>query len=110
MSVPFGVAAGRPFNHYVCPECRGITITKHEDDGVTPFMLRCRATKDCAGMALSDFYRGPQHSDQQPHVIWFRPADVFAAIEAINAYPSEHREALLRHWQMGGCLLREVPA
>ena len=39
-------------NVYVCQKCGGLTVTVDVDEGVTPFMLGCRATgkeSDCDG-------------------------------------------------------------
>lgn len=44
-------------NRYTCQTCGGHTITVDRDEGVTPFMLLCRATKDCGGHMYSSFYR-----------------------------------------------------
>jgi hypothetical protein len=44
-------------NRYTCQTCGGHTITIDRDEGVTPFMLLCRATKDCVGHMYSSFYR-----------------------------------------------------
>lgn len=106
------------WNHYVCPKCRGVTIAEHVDEGVTPFMLRCRVkdTKDasgnrvqgCNGMAESTFFSGSQDDAQVPHVIFYRPADAMVAIEEINKEPRRFREGLLDHYRRGGALLREA--
>lgn len=45
-------------NQYVCDTCKGDIVTIDKDDGCTPFMLACRATKGCKGMMQSRFYRG----------------------------------------------------
>jgi hypothetical protein len=63
-------------NVYTCRKCGGRTITLDVDeDGVTPFMLRCRASGnegDCDGMAESSMYRIP--ADTPAHGWeWFRP-------------------------------------
>ncbi len=106
------------WNHYTCPDCGGITITQEMDDGVTPFMLRCRVhdrlvdgaqIPGCYGLAESGFYRGSQDPTQQPHVIFYRPANPADAIEAINKEPKRVRRAMLEHYQKGGSLLKEVP-
>lgn len=49
-------------NAWFCPECRGLTIVKHIDAGVTPTMLRCRRAgldaeeNPCKGIATSLWY------------------------------------------------------
>lgn len=64
----------RKWNHYQCPLCRAVTVARHDAEGVTPFMIRCRATPGCSVMAESTFFAGPQNDDQVAHVIFFRPA------------------------------------
>ena len=62
-------------NIYTCPKCGGQTVTIDVDEGVTPFMLRCRATGqegDCDGMAQSCMYRVPADSPE-PQWEWFKP-------------------------------------
>ncbi len=62
-------------NIYTCPKCGGQTVTIDVDEGVTPFMLRCRATGqegDCDGMAQSCWYRVPADSPE-PQWEWFKP-------------------------------------
>lgn len=49
-----------PINRYECPQCGGFIVTIDRDEGVTPFMLRCRASKDCNGMMQSCFYQADQ--------------------------------------------------
>ena len=99
---------GRPFNHYTCQTCGMVTITKHEDDGVTPFMLRCRANPHCDGTAYSNVYKGPQDESQQPHVIWFRPKGRRALLAALKLLPRQVRNDVREHFDKGGCLSREV--
>jgi hypothetical protein len=107
----------KKWNHYHCPKCGGITIARHDDEGVTPFMLRCRA-KDtfgvggvrahgCEEMAESSFFSGPQDDDQIPHVIFYRPESM-KAIEAINKEPKRDRAWWLEHYKQGGSLMREA--
>ncbi len=62
-------------NIYTCQKCGGQTVTIDIDEGVTPFMLRCRATGeegDCDGMAQSCMYRVPANSPE-PQWEWFTP-------------------------------------
>lgn len=107
----------KKWNHYHCPDCGGVTIARHDDEGVTPFLLRCRAKdirtkghtiQGCRGMAESSFFIGSQVDDQQPHVIFFRPSDAAEAIDAINKEPRRFRAAMLEHYRMGGSLMREA--
>lgn len=62
-------------NVYTCRKCGGKTITIDIHDGVTPFMLGCRASGrdgDCDGMAESSFYRvHPATPDAEWE--WFKP-------------------------------------
>lgn len=55
-------------NVYTCLKCRGFTVTLDVDEGVTSFMLNCRASGregDCDGMAVSAMYpKGPR----PPHI------------------------------------------
>jgi hypothetical protein len=44
-------------NRYTCQTCSGYIITVDREEGVTPFALECRATKDCQGDMYSSFYR-----------------------------------------------------
>lgn len=106
------------WNHYICEKCGGITVARHDDEGVTPFMLRCRV-KDipgargtlmhgCEGFAESAFFNCSQDDAQCPHVIFYRPADAMVAVEAINREPKKQRAWLLEHYQKGGALMREA--
>lgn len=110
------------WNHYRCEQCGQLTIAKHDQDGVTPFRLRCRATLGCKGDAFSLMYRGPQDPDQVPHVVWYRPdpaqldAEILANIaaelrrgERMPMTASERRRLHLwmrEHYEKGGCLMR----
>jgi len=47
-------------NVYTCQECGGKIVTEDVDEGVTPFMLKCRATEGCDGNMWSAFYRCDQ--------------------------------------------------
>lgn len=98
------------WNHYVCPRCKGITVTKHEADGVTPFLLRCRATPGCVEWAQSQMYQVSQDDNQTPDIVWYRPATEAEAIAEIRAtINARYREGALEHWKNGGALMRELP-
>jgi hypothetical protein len=107
----------KKWNHYHCPMCGGVTIARHDDEGVTPFLLRGRAkdrvfasgvrVQGCHGMAQSSFFTESQADDQVPHVIFYRPAAI-EAIAAINLEQKQHRAAMLEHYQNGGSLMREA--
>jgi hypothetical protein len=67
-------------NVYTCPDCGGYTVTIDVDDGVTPFLLGCRASGragDCKGMAQSAFYpKGPRPFHFPPPAWeWYRPTE-----------------------------------
>lgn len=96
------------WNHYICQTCGAVTIARHDDEGVTPFMLGCYARAGCNGRAQSTFFRGPQGENQIPHVVFFRPTDAIEAIEAINKEPRRWRKAMLEHYQKGGALMRKA--
>ena len=105
----------KKWNHYVCPVCGGITIARHDNEGVTPFLLRCRVKDEvvsgsripgCRGMAKSSFFDCSQDDSQKPHVIFYRP-DAMAAIAEIRKTPKSERDWLLEHYEKGGALMRE---
>lgn len=105
----------KKWNHYTCPECGGVTIARHDNDGVTPFMLRCRVKDEvssghrlpgCRGMAESCFFNCSQDDSQVPHVIFYRPS-ADQAIEDIRKSPKRERDWLLEHYEKGGALMRE---
>ena len=106
----------KKWNHYLCERCVGVTIARQDDEGVTPFMLRCRA-KDvvvdgnlvhgCEGIAESCFYNCSQSNTQHPNVIFYRPTPE-EAIAIINQMPSHHRAGMLEHYEKGGALLKEA--
>ena len=106
------------WNHYHCPVCQGVTIARHDDEGVTPFLIRCRV-KDivaangaiahgCEGLAESHFFADSQDDSQTPHVIFYRPGETQAMLD-ISERPERERGWLLDHYIKGGALMREVP-
>ena len=60
-----------PINVYTCQQCNGQIVTIDRHEGVTPSMLRCRASKGCNGTMLSAFYSVPQ--DLKPDYEWRKP-------------------------------------
>lgn len=107
----------KKWNHYFCPSCKGITVARHDNEGVTPFTIRCRA-KDtfgvngarahgCEEAAHSQFFDVSQDDNQKPHVVFYRP-ELIDAIEAINKQPVQARPWYLEHYMKGGALMREV--
>lgn len=91
---------------YTCQKCGKHTVTVDIHEGVTPFMLRCRASGregDCDGMAESSFYlRGPKPAwIPEPGWEWFTPTG------------SEYHklsEEMKDHVDMGGLDLRRRAA
>ena len=81
-------------NRYVCQTCGKGVITVNVHDGVTPFMILCKATKDCKGVMYSSFYDVPQELPAQFE--WFMP-------ESFKGYSREMKE----HFLKGGLDLRE---
>lgn len=105
----------KKWNHYTCQTCGFVTIARHDTEGVTPFMIRCRVkdtrvngelVKGCQGDAYSSFFRGPQNDTQTPHIIFYRPETMAEAIEIISREPRRFREDILEHYRLGGALMR----
>lgn len=72
---------GRKRNIYVCQKCFGHVVTEDVHEGVTPFMMGCRATKDCSGMMQSSFYR-VWNPTMRADFEWRRPTDAeFAGLD-----------------------------
>lgn len=82
-------------NRYVCQTCGEGVTTVNVDDGTTPFMILCKATKGCKGFMHSSFYDVPQELPAQFE--WFKP-------ESLKGYSREMKE----HIQKGGLDLREI--
>ncbi len=60
-------------NVYHCQLCGGDTVTIHVDEGVTPFMIGCRARSPrCQGTAQSGFYHD-SFQELTPKYEWFKP-------------------------------------
>lgn len=83
-------------NVYVCEKCRARVVTVDAEDGVTPFMISCKATKGCKGMMFSSGYRVDQ--TLKPQFEWYRPS--------IDQYPEEAREYMRHHIDNGGLDIR----
>lgn len=90
-------------NEYVCEKCGKSTVTINGEEGVTPFVIACRAdwpASNCDGMSQSRFYRGTDNLD--PQWEWHRPT------------PEECREkekeapGLTEHVERGGLVLRRL--
>jgi len=103
------------WNHYKCEDCGGVTIAFHENEGVTPFIIRCHAKDEvtarghrirgCNGSAQSNFFSGDQSDKQKPHVIFFRPIDS-EAINWISKQPKDEQAGWVEHYNLGGSLMR----
>jgi|HubBroStandDraft_2_1064218.scaffolds.fasta_scaffold74636_4 hypothetical protein len=90
-------------NVYTCEKCGGYTVTVDIDEGVTPFMLKCRASGkegDCEGVALSAMYpKGPRPAHiPEPSWEWYKPS-----AKEIAAMPASWRD----HYRKGGLHLRK---
>lgn len=81
-------------NRYTCAECRGSIITEDRDQGTTPFMIDCYATKNCSGSMRSECYCGDFVNSATPATfIWRKPTPE----EYAKAHP-----AMKEHFDMGG--------
>lgn len=105
----------KKWNHYTCDTCGKVTVARHDDEGVTPFIIGCHIsdevtpqtrTRTCKGMAQSCFFSCDQSDTQTPHVIFFRPKNAADAIKEINSEPFLARKWLLEHYLQGGSLMR----
>ena len=85
-------------NIYDCQKCGGQTVTIDRDEGVTPFMLDCRATRECKGTTQSRFYTVPDPAPS-PDWEWFKPSP-----EEARHYSDEMRE----HFAKGGLAIRRI--
>ena len=88
-------------NVYICRQCGGKTITIDVDEGVTPFMIGCRATGregDCDGIAESSFYRVSANTPEADWE-WFRPTG--------SEYRKLSRE-MREHVDKGGLDIRKI--
>jgi hypothetical protein len=89
-------------NIYTCPKGHH-TVTVDVDDGVTPFMLRCRQKDDdgkhnCTEMARSHMYRlTPIEQAMEPEYEWFKPL-------SLKGLSREMKE----HVKKGGLELRKI--
>jgi hypothetical protein len=93
-------------NVYTCRKCGGFTVTVDLDEGITPYLLACRASGkhgDCPGMAESSGYPiGPRPKHiPDPQWEWYKPGE----LELREASP-ELRDYALH----GGLFLRRLGA
>lgn len=85
-------------NVYTCEKCEGRTVTIDRDEGVTPFILRCRVTPRCDGKATSCCYRPPPGTPPPTHE-WYRPTEKEA---------KRSGEGMYEHFKAGGLFIRPV--
>ena len=90
-------------NVYTCPKCGGYTVTVDVDDGVTPFLLNCRASGEegkCDGKATSAFYPKSPRPPRIPPPAWewYAPS----AEETAKLSPG-----MRDHVEQGGLLIRK---
>lgn len=93
-------------NVYTCQKCGGYTVTVDVDEGVTPFMIACRASGkvgDCRGQAYSAFYpKGPRPSHiPEPAWEWYRPTP-----EGQRRIDRKH-PGMMQHFKNGGLDIRK---
>lgn len=88
-------------NVYTCQTCGGHTTTIDLDEGVTPFMIGCRAKKGCHGDAYSAFYpKGPRPAHiPAPSHEWYKP---------VGEELASMSEAMQEHVAKGGLNLRKI--
>lgn len=106
----------KKWNHYTCDTCGKVTVARHDDEGVTPFMIGCHAsdevtpttrTRTCRGGAQSCFFDCDQSDSQTPHVIFYRPAKPDEAVKDIAKEKDESTRCwLFDHYMKGGALMR----
>lgn len=85
-------------NIYVCDRCGEHVVTKDTEDGVTPFMIGCKAGCGCRGMMTSSMYRVFDPDGKMKWTYeWYRPS----ADRVISLSQWEYD-----HVSKGGLLLR----
>jgi len=86
-------------NSYTCEKCGKQVVTVNLDDGVTPFIILCRANwpGECSGEAKSGFYRIDQESPATWG--WYRP--VGAELKRLDP-------GVRHHVEQGGLVLRKL--
>lgn len=85
-------------NRYTCQKCGQGIVTIDEDEGVTPFMLACRATKGCDGIMQSSFYRTDE-SEGAAQFAWRKPSR--KEYEASSP-------GMKQHFDMGGLDIHQI--
>lgn len=89
---------GQRLNRYTCQSCGGSIITVDRDEGVTPFMLLCRAKPGCKGHMYSSFYKNVQGT---PTYEWRKPT-----LAEFQKYP----RAMQEHCKQGGLDIHPIAA
>jgi hypothetical protein len=90
-------------NVYTCQKCGGFTVTIDVDEGVTPFMLKCRASGregDCDGFAMSAMY---PKGTRPPHI----PAPAWEWFKPTGDYYDSLPPAMKEHVDNGGLDIRK---
>lgn len=77
-------------NKYTCRKCGGFIITIDRDEGVTPFMICCRASEYCNGDMFSAFY---DNVSGIPTFEWRKPTSTEYA---------KASKAMREHYDKGG--------
>lgn len=98
-------------NGWQCDKCHRLTIAIHRNQGVTPFMLACRADgyepgspeSTCDGMAVSCGYPADP-PPRPPEWEWYRPSR-----NQIKRYKRDNPD-MYRHVTKGGLELRKIDA
>lgn len=83
-------------NKYTCKTCGGSIVTIDRDDGVTPFLMGCRASEICSGDMVSSFYRDVTG---EPAYEWRKPT------------PAEYKQmsaAMRDHIDQGGLQIYRI--
>lgn len=89
-------------NAWKCPDCGGLTVAIHADEGVTPMFLACRRTEGCKGMAVSAGYPDPPIPGHVVELLaweWYRPTEKWARRKGPE---------MLDHVRNGGLALRPL--
>jgi len=88
-------------NIYTCEARFGHVVTVDLEDGVTPFMIECKAKDGCKGMMQSSMYRVFDQR-MRPNFEWYRPKNNEEMIR-LSAWSRDHVAK-------GGLILRSCSA
>lgn len=107
-------------NSYTCKSCNNTLCTVLLENGVTPFMIKC---KKCGSTMQSNFYKP---SNNNPTMEWWRPESKEELLKEMRVEIIIHaksllasgldkyesfkiaKEAQIDHWQSGGLFLRDI--